>query len=299
MKRGFTEEDDRILIENYGKISYKEIGLLLTGGRTPGSLNQRLDRLGIRLPGIGKSILSKPKRTLNVNDNFFSVPNKINAYWAGFIAADGNIAKDRPLLTINLADKDVEHLRKFKEDIGAENIVHIGANGMCHLYIISKSIADDLKLHWNIIPNKSLVLRPPNIADPALLQAFVAGVIDGDGSIGIYKQSYSDNRILKMSVASGSEKFALFLLNYFKSLIGGEKIGFHKIKNSNTIVVSTTGNKARTILKKLSDDELPLLKRKWGVIDCLPNTIEVGHTMFGVKRKSPPGRVRKIPEEIS
>ena len=31
------------------------------------------------------------QRTYNVDDFFFNIPNELNSYYAGFIAADGNI----------------------------------------------------------------------------------------------------------------------------------------------------------------------------------------------------------------
>ena len=48
----------------------------------------------------------------NKNHDFFTVPNKLNSYWAGFIAADGCVT-GKHILAIKLSEKDKEHLQKI------------------------------------------------------------------------------------------------------------------------------------------------------------------------------------------
>lgn len=61
------------------------------------------------------------KRKYNVNDDFFESPSLLNSYWAGFIAADGNLSGNYRKLNIGLAKKDKCILEQFLKDIGAEN----------------------------------------------------------------------------------------------------------------------------------------------------------------------------------
>lgn len=52
------------------------------------------------------------------NRNFFeSINTESQAYWAGFIAADGNVRKDFLKMRIELNIKDKNHLFKLREDI--------------------------------------------------------------------------------------------------------------------------------------------------------------------------------------
>src|SRR5271154_6623378 len=50
------------------------------------------------------------------DDDFFSLNNEESFYWAGFMAADGNVSKKSDI-AINLSVKDIVHLEKFKKCI--------------------------------------------------------------------------------------------------------------------------------------------------------------------------------------
>ena len=61
----------------------------------------------------GKHLNSKNRRKHHIDDDFFSEVNELNSYWAGFIAADGNISKNNKCLTITLSIKDESILFRF------------------------------------------------------------------------------------------------------------------------------------------------------------------------------------------
>ena len=68
-----------------------------------------------------EGLKSKAIRKYALNESFFSkIESEKQAYWLGFIAADGNIRQDGLCLTIELARRDREHLAKFLLDIGSE-----------------------------------------------------------------------------------------------------------------------------------------------------------------------------------
>ena len=52
---------------------------------------------------------------------FNKIDNEEKSYWAGFIAADGNIRKDFLKMRIELNIKDYSHLEKFKKSINGNN----------------------------------------------------------------------------------------------------------------------------------------------------------------------------------
>lgn len=83
--RRWTDEEDKILQENYGKISMKDLRCLLK--RSDGAIYSRVKKFHL----VGSHSLN---RKYERNDNYFSVPNLENSYWAGFLAADGGIIKD-------------------------------------------------------------------------------------------------------------------------------------------------------------------------------------------------------------
>jgi hypothetical protein len=117
----------------------------------------------------------------NVNI-FKNVDNQEKAYWLGFIAADGNISKNE--LKITLAHKDKDHLIKFCKFIDLQTpIKEINNNGYpaVSVNIGSIEMAKDL-LNYGITPNKTLTLTFPNNLDMDLIQHYIRGYFDGDGS---------------------------------------------------------------------------------------------------------------------
>ena len=131
-------------------------------------------------------------RKHKINDNFFEEINPKTAYWAGFIAADGNISKSNNALTITLVDSDSEQLERFLKDTAADyQVTHFERNGnaFCTIHTVSQKMADDLNNNYNIIPAKSLILKAPNIdwEDKESIDAYIIGLIDGDGTIGFQK----------------------------------------------------------------------------------------------------------------
>lgn len=146
------------------------------------------------------------------NENFFSKPNLTNSYWAGFIAADGNIYTSTTSrgavrgLKIQLSSKDRSHLEKFKQDIEYtgnildEAIKHTqlkhpqvqAMNGKTYyssrLQFCNKQICKDLEINFNITPLKSLTIEPPTHLEFDHAIAFIKGYSDGDGCISIYQK---------------------------------------------------------------------------------------------------------------
>src|ERR1035437_6230433 len=107
MKTKWTKEEMQILTTNYGKILSKEIQKLLPT-RSVVAISIKAKELGL------KGDPSITRRIYGVNDNYFNAPSNENCYWAGFIAADGNIhSKKKRLLRLKLQEKDKNHLEKY------------------------------------------------------------------------------------------------------------------------------------------------------------------------------------------
>ena len=126
------------------------------------------------------------------NQDYFANPNLENSYWAGFIAADGNVWEPPGrsfCLSIGLQRQDREHLEKLKSAIGAGNTYEIDTfDKRCNkirekaqYQLYSNKICNDLATVFNIHPCKSLTHEPPNL-EGEFAYSFIAGYIDGDGS---------------------------------------------------------------------------------------------------------------------
>ena len=151
--------------------------------------------------------------------DFFKHQNPISAYWAGFIMADGNIhQKARTThcgcLRINLAIKDLEHLRRFCLDIGCptiaiktHTITKTIKNPFCSLQLNHPKLGESLKT-WGIVPRKTYNFVEPQVCDK-VMSHYLRGWIDGDGSIWV--PSIKEIRRARFQLVGNHEAVAWFL----------------------------------------------------------------------------------------
>lgn len=148
-----------------------------------------------------------PRKILK-NDNYFSIPNERNSYWAGFIAADGNIFKNR--LTISQSDYD--KIKQFSNEIDCNAKISLRNSRLsvkkhyC-IQIVSNKLTKDLLDNFNIPEKKSLILEPP-ILNRKLSLCYLAGLIDGDGSIGQYSNG-NGYKIITVYLASTKKNVSM------------------------------------------------------------------------------------------
>lgn len=136
------------------------------------------------------------------NEDFFSEFDQDSCYWAGFIAADGNISKN--VLSISLNKKDVDHLKKFFQSLNTNNNkIEYRKDNSVRINICSKKIVSDLKMHFNIVENKSLILKWPQKLPQNMFSHFIRGIFDGDGCAYLNKK----RKQLCLSITSGSLNF--------------------------------------------------------------------------------------------
>lgn len=127
---------------------------------------------------------SGPRRTQAIlNESFFnSIDSEKKAYWLGFMAADGCVRKTKHgqyHTTLLLAEKDKDHLEKFRTDIGSSHKLQI-RNGRVSVCISRKRFYDDLSKN-GVVPNKTFKLEYPIWLPMKLRRHWVRGYFDGDG----------------------------------------------------------------------------------------------------------------------
>ena len=150
------------------------------------------------------------------NKKFFNnIDSEEKAYWAGFIAADGNIRKDYLKMRIELNIQDIEHLQKFKNSINGNNPIKENIrpnNHSCYIDVNCKEICLNLN-NIGITPNKSLTLDIDFTKIPTNFHKdFLRGYFDGDGSLNVY---YRKKDEWELSLI-GTEKFLNEILKIFK-----------------------------------------------------------------------------------
>jgi intein-encoded DNA endonuclease-like protein len=141
-----------------------------------------------------------------LNENFFEkITTESQAYWLGFIYADGSVAKTdkRTLsnanrLSLNLSIKDKSVIYKFVKDINAPTSRikeytpkgTYSANPMIRIDINSSKICVDLE-KYGVFRNKTLNLAFPNNLPKHLIRHFIRGYFDGDGCVVPISKSFS------------------------------------------------------------------------------------------------------------
>lgn len=133
----------------------------------------------------------KGPRGKNVNHNTFrTIDNEAKAYWLGFLMADGFVHTNN-MVGLALAEKDLNHLRKYKKFMGSEHKIvswEAAYDDTCEpttahrLMFRSKVMTKDLK-HHGIGKRKTGNESIPRTVPQSLMRHFIRGLWDGDGTI--------------------------------------------------------------------------------------------------------------------
>jgi len=266
----WTEEEDLIIKQMYGKETHRDIHKKIPG-ITKGMLIYRATVLGLK--GNIKVVMSKEKSLYTHNRLFFKYPCTLNSYWAGFIAADGNIRKNHNELRISLACKDQGHLERFKADLEFTGNIKVDKRGCANISVSGVEIVDDLRNNFNIVPNKTLILVPPSGLDHFCIMAFILGYIDGDGSISI-RTGPSGNCFVVVKTV-GTEKMLSFIRNFiefnFKTLRNKKVVS--KVNKYTTVCEYSFSNyRAEQFFIESFKLLVPRLRRKWEPVKVFLNT---------------------------
>lgn len=188
-----------------------------------------------------------------------------SSYWAGFIAADGCIYPPEHKLSIELSNRDCNHLQRFVDDIGWDGAVRYRdrtSGRMCRVQIgSSRKYIQDLQEIYNITRAKTYTLKPPDL-DTDHKYAYLVGLIDGDGCIGTTK---GNPRYPELTIVTASLELASWL-NTELNLIA-DRTGNSIYTVGKTHFVKYSGCYARIIILKLKEINVSKLERKWNRYD--------------------------------
>lgn len=128
-----------------------------------------------------------PKSKIPLNHNAFSEYSAESAYWAGFLAADGNLRlshRGHKCIRLYLGVVDLRHLEKFKSFLGSgHKIATPEKYARCSIEFVSEQIYDDLVSKYNLTPRKSMTYTFPTQVPEEYLGPFLRGYFDGDGCL--------------------------------------------------------------------------------------------------------------------
>jgi len=200
-------------------------------------------------------------------------------YWMGFIMADGSFTGNR--LKLGLSIKDEKLLNKLYKFIECSNVIHKD-NIKCEFSVMDSYTVPLLKEKFNI--NNKKTYNPPKTItwmEDDLLYSFIIGFIDGDGSI---TKQYKRNDVILRIKLHGNWLGILDEISKFIS----SKAGVNPVKPKITTAGYANINLANhTLLKSLKrkviELELPVLNRKWSIIN-LDHTNKMERSRFNVKK---------------
>lgn len=142
--------------------------------------------------------------------HFFDTYTVESCYWAGFIAADGNISKDRNNVNIHLAISDLSHLQKFARAIKYTGNIEQHKED-CRISIAGSYYKEALAKKFDLFPQKTKTVSISSKIPQEFLFDYIRGYFDGDGCI------TQTNEYLHISFTSGSEKILEQLREIFFS----------------------------------------------------------------------------------
>jgi hypothetical protein len=165
-------------------------------------------------------------RKYTLNENFFDNLNEKSCYWLGFLYADGYVRQRKSSeLRLKLKEDDKPHIEKFIKDLDSNSPIKYysdGKSNCCYVSINSNKLVSKL-FELGCVQNKTQEIRLPSNMPNKLINHFIRGYFDGDGSI--YKLKSRSNSY-KISICSNNN-FIDDIYNFFNfgSIVKYENYG--------------------------------------------------------------------------
>jgi hypothetical protein len=261
----WTEVEENLMNELYGKVDIHYL-LEQLPGRSIRVACTKAARMGL------SGVRARKQAQYISHRYFFPEVNVLNSYWAGLLAADGNIYERRNLVSIGLSAHDREHLNLFLEQIGYPAGIHQSSQifsgkkfDYLNIQIHSAEWVNDLQVNFNIFPRKSLTLQPPEGLNHEQSLAFIIGDLDGDGSIGFYSRQYYKDSIYSAEKISfsGTKALLCWIKDILDNLVPSKRTETSVKRHHGIFQYQIQGTRARSILKILKSVDCPHLPRKW------------------------------------
>lgn len=133
-----------------------------------------------------QNFYTNTSRAYAVNHAYFSKLTQENAYYIGFLAADGNVSSRNNSISLSLAVIDTPFVEEYKKNLGIKAPIKFdtfsrGGFEVANLTFSSAQAKRDLA-KYSVVPRKTYIgTSMKNIPDE-FKESFVKGYFDGDGS---------------------------------------------------------------------------------------------------------------------
>ena len=217
--------------------------------------------------GIQKRTYVEAKQAMrkyNIDDNFFKNQSHEMAYIMGFLAADGNIAKNENGIFLEVHQHDEELLKQFCEITQSNRPLayRVNNNGTpcVKMKVWSAAWKQDLA-KYGIIPNKTFTLQSPSLLAPQYRMDYIRGYFDGDGSCYLCK-----GKVPYVQINSASKELIEWIRNEFAQIgVSTNDLTVNKLESGNNfyrLTYSRIGNIQKIYNAFYHENAKIFLKRK-------------------------------------
>lgn len=256
MKKIWTQEQERYLLENYELVKTK-ILISVLKDKTNDQIRWKAKSLNL------KKKVSKTKTDGSFLENF---DNPESLYWWGFLTADGCFT-DKQII-FSLEKSDDQYVKYFAEKAGSKvkyvtrkNSWHIEPYTMARTVINDKFLIKRLADRLKIVPQKTY--NPFDVSvflEKNRLCYYLAGIIDGDGHIEL-----KDNWRIRIKVHKNWK-------DNFDLIKDALKLHYNinstsRISTKDWLEFSIYRKDSIKILYNLIKDSVPIMARKWARIN--------------------------------
>jgi hypothetical protein len=224
------------------------------------SLTEVAKNFGLTEPGMRGLLLRRGvvlRRTIHtLRHDAFDLLTPEASYWLGFLFADGCVAYrpgHLPQISVGLAQCDREHLVSLRAFLGSTSSISAPSptHGSCQLSVRSTRLAERLVALGRY--EGPIGERLDESRD------FWRGVVDGDGSIGIYRRPAPRASAFPQFRLVGSKR----LLEAFAAFLLRHEIASLSVRPHKTIyTIGTTCGPAKRIVTLLYAEAASALPRK-------------------------------------
>lgn len=213
---------------------------------------------------LGKTNLTLFNKNISRKEENYLNKNEMS-YVLGIIFTDGTLcefSRNRGKIVIELKEEDSDILYKIKNLLPCNSSIRTrirNTNFAQNYTSVILSIYDLefrnlMKEYGLVVGKKSDII---NIPDEIIIEDFLRGIIDGDGSLGISK-----NNIPFISLITASEELKNDYLKFINQLTGLKKISNRNTRD-NIFNISVMRENAQVIVKRLYYENCLCIKRKY------------------------------------
>lgn len=272
--KNWTTEEDNLLRKVAAEgIEYKDICQKYFPDRTASSLQSRASKLNLKS--------SHRYRKNFFDESFWDIPNLLNSFWAGTMAADGNVGEtDGVASSLNweISIVDLKYMEKFNKDTKhtgvIRNYIKTNRSGsvskMIKIGIYNKKWIEKLGKNFNVTPRKANRVSIPDNFSHELKMAWLIGYINGDGCIHLSKKCFYQNQWqqrLSIGFTSASFDIIKWITDFSNNKFNPKRKKLRKMRTTQGVNpyyhITVGGQPAVQMFIYLSQFNVPILERKW------------------------------------